>query len=91
MSSYTGTHGLPPMDGPWGDDLSPEDLLIGFTNIRRLWNAQGSGITWISRCGQGGNTSKNKLQNKLTNASTSTSRTTKKKIQYRESINLYLY
>ena len=54
MSSYTGSHGVPPLDGPWGDELSQTELLVGFANIRRLWKAPESGITRLSKGGQGG-------------------------------------
>ena len=50
MSSLPGISGGTCTDGPWGDELATDELLIGFANVRRLWKAPGSGLTRPYRC-----------------------------------------
>jgi len=70
MSSSTGTHGVPPTDRPWVDELVLADLLIGFANVRRLWKAPGLGVTGLSKCSKGVMHTQATLWQKLIPAST---------------------
>ena len=50
MSSLPGISGGTCTDGPWGDELATDELLIGFANVRSLRKAPGSGLTRSYRC-----------------------------------------